>query len=377
MTTRDRTRGGARAVVSRDALGPAGDVRAGRRAGPERLSRSEPGAPCGSRAWAIVLKDLAHDVREGLGKVRAGRTRRGDRARPGLARHGVDVGGRGAGRLQLRVTLSMWEAYRLPEVERDELTFGPVPHLAPLIDIVEDHERYAVALVDKERARLFTVFMAEIEATESFEDEVPGKHDQGGLSQMKYQRDHEKHVLWHLKRVVEELSGLLRAAVVRPPGRRRPRGGDGRADGACCPHELASRLVDDDPDGDADAGAARIRDATLEIERRVRTRERRRPGHRTHRGGRRPRPRFVRNGRDPGGAHDCGAVHTLILADGLSVGGSECPNCGWMQEGPIEAVPDVRADDATRWRHRRPRGPPDTRDGRRGRDRPRGGRSSG
>ena len=57
----------------------------------------------------------------------------------------------------------MWEAYRLPEVERDELTFGPVPHLAPLIDIVEEYERYAVALVDKESARLFTVFMAEIE----------------------------------------------------------------------------------------------------------------------------------------------------------------------------------------------------------------------
>ena len=51
----------------------------------------------------------------------------------------------------------LWEAYRLPEVDRDELTFGPVPHVAPLLDIVDDYERYAVALVDKERARLFTV----------------------------------------------------------------------------------------------------------------------------------------------------------------------------------------------------------------------------
>jgi len=34
-----------------------------------------------------------------------------------------------------------------------------------------------------------------------------------------------------------------------------------------------------------------------------------------------------------------GAVHTLVLSDGLRVSGSECPNCGWMQEGRTDACP--------------------------------------
>jgi len=33
---------------------------------------------------------------------------------------------------------------------------------------VDEYERYAVAVVDKERARLFTVFLGEIEEMEEF-----------------------------------------------------------------------------------------------------------------------------------------------------------------------------------------------------------------
>jgi peptide chain release factor subunit 1 len=230
----------------------------------------------------------------------------------------------------------LWEAYRLPQVARDELTFGPVPHLAPLIDIVDDYERYAVALVDKERARLFTVFMAQIEESQSFEDEVPGKHDQGGPSQMKYQRDHEKHVLWHLKRVVEELSGLLerrsfdRLVVAGPE--------EATSElRTLLPHGLASRLVEVIP-MESDAGVARILDVTLDIERRVE---------------REDEDALVTELLDAVGARglgSCGvadtlqalllgAVHTLVVTDGLRVSGSECPNCGRMQEGTIDTCP--------------------------------------
>ncbi len=322
-----------RAVVSRDAL--------------DRLATFEPGdarvltayldvSPQrrAHRAWATVLKDLAHDVREGLGK----HERLQLDAEIARARDWLDSeppGGRGVALFSC-ASRGMWEAYFLPGVERDDLTFGPVPHLAPLIDIVDDYERYAVALVDKERARLFTVFMAQVEETRTFEDEVPGKHDQGGLSQMKYQRDHEKHVLWHLKRVVEELSELLqrrsfdRLVVAGPEEATRELR-------TLLPDDLASRLVDVIP-MESDAGVARILDATLEIERRVE---------------RQDEDALVTELLEAVGARgngSCGvadtlqalllgAVHTLVLSDGLRVSGCECPNCGWMQEANTDSCP--------------------------------------
>ena len=323
----------ARAVVSRDALdqlttfepGNARVLTAYLDLSPERRA---------GRTWAIVLKDLAHDLREGLGKsARTELDKETARVRDWLDTE--TPGGRGVAIFSC-APRDLWEAYRLPEVDRDELTFGPVPHVAPLLDIVDDYERYAVALVDKERARLFTVFMAQIEETHTFEDEVPGKHDQGGPSQMKYQRDHEKHVLWHLKHVVEELSGLLerrsfdRLVVAGPE--------EATSElRTLLPNDLASRLVDVIP-LDIDAGVARILDVTLEIERRVE---------------REDEDALVTQIFDAVGARghgSCGvadtlqalllgAVHTLVVTDGLRVSGSECPNCGWMQEGTIDTCP--------------------------------------
>ena len=79
--------------------------------------------------------------------------------------------------------------------------------MAPLLELVDEFERYAIALVDKEKARLFTFFASEIEEMESFKDFVFGKSDQGGVSQARYQQHHEAHVYWHLKRVAQHMTG--------------------------------------------------------------------------------------------------------------------------------------------------------------------------
>ena len=89
---------------------------------------------------------------------------------------------------------------------------------------------------------------------------------------------------------------------------------------------------------ETDASDARVRDATLEIERRVE---------------REDEDALVTELFEAAGARghgSCGvadtlqalmlgAVHTLVVTDGLSVSGSECPNCGWIQEGAIETCP--------------------------------------
>jgi peptide chain release factor subunit 1 len=93
---------------------------------------------------------------------------------------------------------------RPPEVVR----FGEHPVTAPLEAIVDDFERVAVLLFDKERARLFSIALGEIEERHSLFDEVPGKQKTGGwfaLNEKRYLRHHEDHVLRHAKRTIAAL----------------------------------------------------------------------------------------------------------------------------------------------------------------------------
>jgi peptide subunit release factor 1 (eRF1) len=43
--------------------------------------------------------------------------------------------------------------------------------------------------------------LARIEDSDVFADEVPGRHHEGGIAQARFQRHHEAHVHWHLKRL--------------------------------------------------------------------------------------------------------------------------------------------------------------------------------
>jgi peptide chain release factor subunit 1 len=99
-------------------------------------------------------------------------------------------------------------AVPLPKRPTEIVRFREQPVLAPLEAAVDDFERVAVLLFDKERARHFTIFLGEIEARHSLFDEVPGKQKTGNwfaLSQKRYERHHEDHVLRHAKRAIAVL----------------------------------------------------------------------------------------------------------------------------------------------------------------------------
>ena len=191
---------------------------------------------------------------------------------------------------------------------------------------------------------------------------------------MKYQRDHEKHVLWHLERVVEELSELLERRSFDRLVVAGPEEATSEAEDVAAPRPrvAAGRR---DPDGDRCRGrrgsSTRRSRSSVAWNGRMRTRL----VTDALRGGRRA-------GHGSCGVADTlqalllGAVHTLVLSDGLRVSGSECPNCGWMLEGRTRCLPDLRDDDADRCRHRRHRIPSDTPDGGRSRDRSRRRRST-
>ena len=229
-----------------------------------------------------------------------------------------------------------WRAYFLPVCVEDHMAFEPRPDVAPLFDVVDEYERYVVALVDKEKARLFAVFVGQIEELDMLEDEVPPRTDQGGLSQSHFQRHHELHVLWHLKRVVDHLARLF--------GRRKfdrlILAGHEEATSELrrlLPRALAHRLIARIP-ADTSAGEAEILAHTLEVERRV---EREAEGRiltelleTAGAGGRATLgvPRTL-------DALWQGAVQTLIVAHGAGPAGSECINCGRLDVGTVATCP--------------------------------------
>ena len=101
----------------------------------------------------------------------------------------------------------------LPRRPHEQASWDSRPHVAPLVAIIDDLERIGVVLFDKERARLYTLFLGEIEERRVVEDEVPGKQATGGwfgLAQARYARHHEDHVIRHAKHASAELMAMLR-----------------------------------------------------------------------------------------------------------------------------------------------------------------------
>ena len=90
------------------------------------------------------------------------------------------------------------------------------PHIRPLLELCDEYERYGVILVDKERARVFTVFLGAIEEEREAVASAEVRHKNASgtdhlRSQMNFQRQDEMHVRWHLKTVAELTDELARA----------------------------------------------------------------------------------------------------------------------------------------------------------------------
>lgn len=109
--------------------------------------------------------------------------------------------------------LDYFFAVPLPDPPREQVVWDTRPYLEPLVAALDEYERVAIVLFDKERSRLFTVYLGEIEERQAFEDEVPGKQATGGwfgLAQTHYARHHEEHVRRHVQRTIGALTTLLR-----------------------------------------------------------------------------------------------------------------------------------------------------------------------
>lgn len=106
--------------------------------------------------------------------------------------------------------VGLWEAIRLPRPVRDRVIVAPRADVRMLEALLETYETTCVALTDYEKARIFLSRLGRVEEVRDLVDEVPGRHDQGGWSQMRMQRHVDDHRTQHLKRVADVLFRLHR-----------------------------------------------------------------------------------------------------------------------------------------------------------------------
>src|SRR5919198_3459967 len=109
-----------------------------------------------------------------------------------------------------------WQPLALSERVPDLVRVGRAFYLAPLVPLVGRGEGALVAVVGRERGQLFRLRAGRLEELVGKFDETPGRHDQGGWSQARYQRHIETLVQEHLRGVAE----LIDRQVRRLRGRR-------------------------------------------------------------------------------------------------------------------------------------------------------------
>ncbi len=204
-------------------------------------------------------------------------------------------------------------------------------YLLPLLKIIDEHERYGVVLADKARARLFTVFLGEIEehADAVAPAEVRRYKTSGTdhmLSEKKSQSNADMHVRWHLKHVAETVDKLIdryrfdRLLIAGP------------VEATSELHHLLSKRARSRVAAripfPVDAHPREVLDATLAVERQVERRAEKQivqdliDGNTHH---------PVTHGLEPTlRALAQKRVWCLVYADGVRASGGRCSNCGTL-----------------------------------------------
>jgi peptide chain release factor subunit 1 len=147
-------------------------------------------------------RDLTHDQRQGL-KADF------ERIHDFYDREFTREGARGLAIFSAGLD-NVWRPLDLTEPVRDDVKVSRRLYLAPLVPLVGRGEGALVVVVGRERGRFYRLRGGRLEEFVDHTEEQPGKHDQGGWSQARYQRHIETLVHDHLREVAEELDRLVR-----------------------------------------------------------------------------------------------------------------------------------------------------------------------
>jgi peptide chain release factor subunit 1 len=103
------------------------------------------------------------------------------------------------------VSGDFWHDVALPDPVRDQVAIGPAFSIGQLATQLGRGDGAIVAFVGREKGQLFRLRGGRLVEVVDLTEDQPGRHDQGGWSQSRYQRHIEKLVAEHLRDVAAEL----------------------------------------------------------------------------------------------------------------------------------------------------------------------------
>lgn len=103
-----------------------------------------------------------------------------------------------------------WRTLPLADPVEDKIAVGREFYLSPLVPLVGRGDGALIAVVGRERGTVYILRAGRLDELVDQFDETPGRHDQGGWSQARYQRHIEKLAADHLRRVGEQLDRQVR-----------------------------------------------------------------------------------------------------------------------------------------------------------------------
>ena len=239
----------------------------------------------------------------------------------------------------------LFEVVKLPERVESAVAIDRGPWVEPLAGIAE-REKLCVLLVNRRHARILRGTRKGLEEVEVVHDDVHGQHDQGGWSQLRYQRGIDEEVADHLRNAASALYTsfkrerfdrlLIGAPEELAPSMEQTLHPEVRA-------RLGGRIAVDvehsTPDQVLAAAAERLREADVARERDALAR--------------------LTEGVGRGGAAAAGLadvlaalnerrVAILLYAEGFRAPGVACPRDGWLgvegTECPVDGSPLERRD---------------------------------
>jgi len=106
----------------------------------------------------------------------------------------------------------LWRVLTLPRPVPDGVHLGRELRLTPLVGLAGDGDGAFVVAVSRERGQVFRTRAGRLEEVVDRSEEQPGRHDQGGWAQARFQRHIDKLVEDHLKTVGGEIDRRVRRA---------------------------------------------------------------------------------------------------------------------------------------------------------------------
>jgi peptide chain release factor subunit 1 len=104
----------------------------------------------------------------------------------------------------------LWSVVDLPDPVADQVKIAGELYLAPLARVVGRADGVLVAAVGRERGQVYKLEGGQLVEIADESEEVPGRHDQGGWSQARYERHIDEIVERHWRRVCDTLDRCVR-----------------------------------------------------------------------------------------------------------------------------------------------------------------------